>query len=218
MIDPKDYIISRKRKKYKFAKFANSELCFEANEWAKKPIDILEVGAGTGLFLVELATRHPVLQFAAIDVKADRLQKGAYEAQERHLDNIMFIRSHATQLQELFGPHALAQVWLTFSDPFPRKRDAKRRLTSQRYLDIYQQLLKNDGTLLIKTDDHAFFDWSLEELVRYGWQINELSYDLHASELDDEYRYKTTYETRWLEEGRVTYFAKARTPIKKEAL
>ena len=78
MIDPDQFIITRKRKKYKFAKFANSLLCFEFDEWQSVHTDVLEVGAGTGLFSVELASRYPDKQFVAVDVKADRLQTGAY--------------------------------------------------------------------------------------------------------------------------------------------
>lgn len=209
MINPNDFIITRKRKKYKFAKFANSPLCFELDVWKKQPVDVLEIGAGTGLFSVELAARYPKKTFVAIDVKADRLQKGAYEAEARGLKNILFVRMRADQLLEAFKPHSIAQIWLTFPDPFPKKRSAGRRMTHPHFLHIFQQFLKKDGIFFLKHDNTDFFAWSLEQLVLKGWKIEELTFDLHESELSEDYKIKTTYENRWLGEGLKTNFVQA---------
>ena len=247
-IDPNQFIITRKRKKYKFAKFANARNCFELDEWqtaqqqadqrapnhlapgqARRKVDVVEVGAGTGLFVVELAARYPETVFAAVDVKADRLQKGAYEALERGIDNVVFIRARADQIDELFAPGSLRAIWLTFSDPFPKKRSAGRRLTHPAFLKTYATLLcsrpgleqkvnPNTGQmgpgfgqnrLYIKHDNLEFFQWSLEQLVAEGWRIDELSFDLHESELSDDYKILTSYEQRWLTEGRITQFVRA---------
>lgn len=256
-VDPEQFIVTRKRKKYKFAQFANAANCFEFDEWqqssqgqalrldkpasvasgqARRTVDVVEIGAGTGLFCVELAARHPEVVFAAVDVKADRLQKGAYAALERGLDNICFIRARADQIDELFEPHSLSAIWLTFSDPFPKKRSAGRRMTHPTFLRKYANLLcktadlaqtaqdtisrptisrpgleiTGAGRLLIKHDNPDFFQWTLEQLVAEGWSIDELSFDLHASDLSDDYKLLTTYEQRWLGEGRTTQFAGAR--------
>lgn len=209
MIDPKDFIITRKRKKYKFAKFANSPLCFEFDEWKKQPIDVVEVGAGTGLFSVELAALHPDKQFVAVDVKADRLQKGAYEAEACDLKNVRFVRARADQLAELFRSGSVEQLWVTFPDPFPKKRSAGRRMTHPTFLKIYDKLLSKNGALYLKHDSRDFFLWSLEQLVAEKWSLEELSFDLHESNLSDEYKIHTTYEVRWLSEGIVTNFVKA---------
>ena len=209
-VDPKDFIITRKRKKYKFALFANSPLCFELDEWDKQwQPDVLEIGAGTGQFMLELALLHPELNFVAVDVKGDRLQKGAGEAQKHNVTNIRFLRARADQLVEIFKPNKLQQIWLTFSDPFPRARSAGRRLTHSNFLGQYQTLLSDFGSLLIKHDNFDFFLWSLEQLVASGWTINQLSFDLHESELPEEYKILTTYEKRWLNEGRITKFVRA---------
>lgn len=208
-IDPNDFVIVRKRKKYKFAKFANSPLCFEYEEWSKSAPDILEVGAGTGLFSVELATRYPDKQFVAVDVKADRLQVGAYEAMSRGLENLRFVRARADQLGELIESGSLEQLWVTFPDPFPKQRSAGRRLTHPTYLSTYTKLLRADGSFRLKHDDRNFFCWSLEQLVTCGWQIHELSFDLHDSDLSSDYKIQTTYEQRWLSEGLVTNFVRA---------
>lgn len=215
LLNPDDFVIARKRKKYKFAKFHNAENCFEFDEWRdfyqqRQPsVSRLEIGAGTGLFSVELAARYPDKLFAAIDVKADRLQKGAYIALERSLKNIYFIRARADQIGDLFALSTLVNIWVTFPDPFPKKRAAGRRLTHPYFLRRYAQLLQPGGELLFKHDDRDFFCWSLEQLVAEKWQITELSFDLHESSLDDEYKITTTYERRWLNEGKTINFVKA---------
>ena len=209
-INPEDFIITRKRKKYKFALFANSPLCFEFEEWDKSwPADVIEIGAGTGQFVVELARRYPKSNYVAVDVKADRLQKGAKEAEAQGLTNVRFLRARADQLVEIFQPNSLRTIWLTFSDPFPRARSAGRRLTHPTYLRQYAQLLQPNGSLKIKHDNPEFFQWSLEQLVAEKWQVAELSFDLNESELADDYKVKTVYEARWIEEGRITQFVSA---------
>ena len=208
MLNPNDFIISRKRKKYRFAKFANSPLCFEFEEWQQQAVDVVEVGAGNGLFCVELATRHPQQQFVALDVKGDRLQHGAYVAAERGLENVRFVRARADQIEELFPEDSVQDIWLTFSDPFPRKKSAGRRMTNRTFLQRYRAILKQDGMLKIKHDNRDFFNWSLEQLVADGWCIDELSFDLHESELSDDYKILTTYEQKWLDEGLVTNFVR----------
>lgn len=226
-LDPSQFIITRKRKKYRFALFANASNCFELPDWSLicPRIDreqmVVEVGAGTALFLVELAQRHPERGYIALDVKADRLQKGARVALERGLTNIWFVRARADQLLEVVPEHSVSEIWLTFSDPFPHASDAKRRLTAPRFLDLYHRALVPNAHLPIgsdpiasavrmKTDSHALFDWSLEQLVTQGWSITELSYDLHASDLPDEYKILTTYERKWQAEGLTTYYLSAR--------
>lgn len=214
-LNPDDFVITRRRKKFKFAKFANSPLCFELNEWKKSAIDVVEVGAGTGLFSVELATRHPEQTFLAVDVKGDRLQKGAYEAETRGLKNIQFLRARADQLLEVVKPASVEQIWLTFPDPFPKKRSAGRRLTNKTFLYTYTKMLKKSGALYLKHDSREFFLWSLEQLVAYDWRIVDLSFDLHDSNLSDDYKILTTYEKRWLGEGSLTNFVRADAPTNR---
>lgn len=212
MINPEEFIITRKRKKYKFALFANSDICFEYEEWQKSAPSILEVGAGTGFFGVALAKAAPDKQVVAFDVKADRLQQGARRATEENVSNIRFLRARADQLTELFEPCSIEKIWVTFPDPFPKDRSAKHRLTHPHFLAVYQQLLKKDGALYFKTDAKELFDWSLEQLVASGWNIDELSFDLHESHLDTMYKIETTYEKRFRSEGIRINFMRATPP------
>ena len=213
LVDPAQFVITRKRKKYRFALFANADNCFELEQW--KPLVgknfVVEVGAGTGLFLTELAEQHPEQAFIALDVKADRLHKGARAALERGLANIFFVRARADQLLEVVKPGSVQDVWLTFSDPFPKKRDAKNRLTHPRFLELYKKThVDKNARLLMKTDSHDLFDWSLEQLVADDWHLTTLSYDLHESDVSDDYKIMTTYEQKWTAEGLPIYFVAAR--------
>lgn len=215
LLDPKEFIVTRKRKKYKFAKFHNAANCYEFDQWVKRPVDCVEIGAGTALFSVELAARHPERTFVALDVKADRLQRGAYEAIERGLTNVFFVRARADQIEELFDAGSLKWIWVTFPDPCPKKRSAGRRLTHPTFLHRYEALLEPDGALCLKHDNREFFHWSLERLVEEGWTLRELSFDLHESALPEEYKIQTSYERRWLAEGLTTNFVRAIVPYSR---
>lgn len=209
LLDPEDFVITRRRKKYKFARFHNAANCYELDQWQPRSVDIIELGAGTGLFALELAARHPELEVVAVDVKADRLQRGAYLALDRGITNISFVRARADQVGELVPESSVQAIWLTFADPFPRSRSASRRMSHPTYLERYAAALAPGGKFLLKHDNLEFFQWSLEQLVAAGWQIDELSFDLHESDLHDDYKILTTYEQRWLSQGLTTHFVRA---------
>lgn len=209
LVNPQDYVLKRKRKKYRFALFHNASNCFELTEWTplKAKDIVVEVGSGTGMFLVELAKQYPEKEFIAVDVKADRLQKGARAALDAGCTNIYFVRARADQLSEVVQDKSVADIWLTFSDPFPKKRDAKRRLTHKDFLDLYKNAhVQNNARLFIKTDSHELFDWTLEQLIGDGWFFQMLTYDLHDSKLSDDFKIMTTYEKRWTDKGLPIYF------------
>lgn len=215
-LNPKDFIITRKRKLYKFALFNNSGICFEFADWKKdcSLVHNLEIGAGTGLFSEALAKANPDKQFLAVDVKADRLVKGALQAEEDGLHNIRFLRARADQLLDTVGEDSVRYLWVTFPDPYPRDRNAGRRLTHPTFLRIYDKLLREDGALYFKTDSTNLFKWSLEQLVEEGWIIDRLSFDLHNSGLNENYKVMTTYEKRFTAEGLKINFVKALPPKK----
>lgn len=209
-LNPTDFIIVNKRKKYKFALFANLSSCFEFNQWDRSySPSVIEIGAGTGLFSVEMALSSLGEEFLAVDVKADRLQKGAHQAEAEKLSNLRFLRSRVDLLPEIIKPYSIDKIWITFPDPFPKERSAKRRLTSPYFLDIYAKLLGPNGAVYFKTDARELFDWSLEQLELKGWSIQEKTHDLHDSVLSDDYKITTTYEKRYMSEGKPINFVKA---------
>lgn len=213
-----DFIITRKRKKYRFACFAELDNCYETHEFTATVRDnfvnnaplTLELGAGTGLFSVELARRYPHQRYIAVDVKADRLQKGASVASEQKLENICFLRAHAGQLPELFLEKSLTQLWLTFPDPYPKKRQAKHRMTHPHFLDIYRTLLAKRGIFHFKTDNASLFEWSLEQLAYQKALLEFIRFDLHGSVAPKDYDILTTYEQRYLAERKLIRGASAR--------
>lgn len=104
-------------------------------------------------------------------------------------------------LESIFGKNSVDEIWLTFPDPYPRKRSAKHRLTHPYFLTQYQAVLKPQAKLRFKTDNRMLFLWSLERLVAQKWGIEELSFDLHESGLSEEYKIMTYYEQRFTKEG-----------------
>ena len=207
--------ITRKRKKWKFAHFDSYANCFNFERedeptHIKKSLKkffikdqplVLEIAAGNAQFSLELARRHPELNFIAIDIKSDRLYTSAKKALQEEIDNIAFLRMPLTELGRVFARRSVDLIWLTFPDPFPRERSAKRRLTHPRFLAEYRKLLKPGGLLKYKTDNRELFLWSLEQLVQEKWQLEELSFDLHDSNLPEEYKIKTYYEEGFTAQG-----------------
>jgi tRNA (guanine-N7-)-methyltransferase len=202
--------ITRKRKKWKFAHFDEWANCFEASDitpkfWGKyfagkQPL-VVEIGAGTADLSVGLARVEQGRNFVAVDVKSDRLYTGAKVALNEPIPNIAFVRAQLREMSELFAPHSISELWITFPDPFPREKQAKHRLTHPKFLTVYTELLAPGGVLRFKTDNRELFLWSLEQLVAEGWQIHELSFDLHESDLPDDYKITTHFERKYMEKS-----------------
>lgn len=215
MLNPDDFIITRKRKKYKFANFSNFSNCYELEEVnIENALDnkniTLELGAGNGIFSLGWAKAHPETFVIALDLKADRLYTGAKQALEEKIDNIIFVRSRADLFLDLLKPHSIDTIWLTFSDPYPKKRQAKHRLTHPDFLGKYRKVLKESGVLLQKTDNDSLFEWGKEQLIDSDWRIVEESRDLHAMEGCDDIKIKTGYEKRYLKESKNINYLKAK--------
>jgi tRNA (guanine-N7-)-methyltransferase len=209
LLHPEDFVITRRRKQYKFAKFNEYSSCFHLEEWLDQRDSLLnqlsklvvEIGAGSAGFSVELARRHKDTTFVAVDIKGDRLYQGARDALADNLENVFFVRADIAQINDVIPAGLASEIWLTFPDPYPRKSDAKHRLTAPRYLEYYQQILKPNGLLHFKTDNVPLFDWSLEQFAAKGWQTEFLTRDLHSSDASAEAKIMTTYEKRFIEEG-----------------
>lgn len=163
------------------------------------PIHI-EVGMGKGKFIMELAEKNPDINYVGIERYSSVLVYGLHKREKMELSNIYFIRIDALELSEVFGPEEVALIYLNFSDPWPKDRHAKRRLTSDRFLAVYDRILKADGRIEFKTDNQDLFRYSLESIPEAKWQVDMVTFDLHNSPYQ-EGNVMTEYETKFSELG-----------------
>jgi tRNA (guanine-N7-)-methyltransferase len=163
----------------------------------------LELACGRGEYSIGMARLFPERNFIGVDIKGDRIWKGSSIAEEEKLGNVAFLRTHILVIENFFSAQEVDEIWLTFPDPRPRKRDAKRRLTSPRFLEMYKRLLKPDGHLRFKTDNTGLFNYSLEELSqRDDLKDFKLTHDLYESDLRPEcFDIKTRYEEMFAKKG-----------------
>lgn len=167
----------------------------------------LEIGSGKGQFLMELAERNPNINYLGIEKYSSVLLRALEKRREKELDNLYFIRFDAEYLTSIFTENEIDRIYLNFSDPWPKERHAKRRLTSRQFLDKYDQCLKKDGEVIFKTDNRTLFDFSLEEIEASKWSIRNISYDLHKSEYVAD-NIMTEYEERFVSEGKPIHMLK----------
>ena len=161
----------------------------------------LEVGMGKGQFIMEQARRHPEVNFIGIEMYSSVLIRALQKMEEEELPNLKFLRIDARTLPECFAQGEVDRIYLNFSDPWPKDRHAKRRLTSRQFLARYDQVLKSDGIIEFKTDNRPLFDFSLEEAKEANWHIDLCTYDLHHEEELMQDNIMTEYEARFSAQG-----------------
>lgn len=165
----------------------------------ENPVHI-EIGMGKGQFIMELARRNPDINYVGIEKYSSVLIRAIEKRSQEDLPNLLFVRMDAEHIAEVFGEEEVDRIYLNFSDPWPKDRHAKRRLTSKEFLARYDQCLKKDGYIQFKTDNRPLFDFTLEQAAEANWQTNEVSYDLHHSEYV-EGNIMTEYEERFSAQG-----------------
>jgi tRNA (guanine-N7-)-methyltransferase len=174
------------------------------SDFFKNPNPItLELACGRGEYTIGLAKLFPHRNVIGVDIKGERIWKGSSMALEEQLDNAGFLRTHILMIANFFEPGEVNEIWLTFPDPRPRKRDIKRRLTSPRYLEIYKALLQPGGFVRLKTDNTQLFEYTLEQLQLRS-DITDLIFtsDIYASDLKKEcFDIKTRYEQEFTQKG-----------------
>lgn len=159
----------------------------------------VEIGVGKGDFLTELAARNPNVNYVGLEAQQGVLYFAARKAAARQLSNVRLLVFDAAHLTELFAPAEVDRIYLNFSDPWPKKRHAKRRLTSELFLERYRAVLKEGGELHFKTDNMGLFDYSLETMAAEGWQLSRVTHDLHA--LGEADNIMTEYERKFSVRG-----------------
>ncbi|MCU0419925.1 MAG: tRNA (guanosine(46)-N7)-methyltransferase TrmB [Cyclobacteriaceae bacterium] len=150
------------------------------------PITV-ELACGRGEYSVHLAQVFPQRNYVGVDVKGDRLWKGSTWAVEQNIKNVGFLRAQILTIETFFAENEVDEIWLTFPDPRPRRRDIKRRLTNPRFLDLYKHILRPGGVFRFKTDNTPLFEYTLEELhLRHDVRDLQATTDLYASALRPE--------------------------------
>lgn len=191
----------------------------------------LEIGCGRGEFLLQKALLHPESDFIGIEgqasvvlramEKAERLAAAPEEGDPSGFPhNIRFVCAFVNGLEELFAPGSLRGIYLNFSDPWPKPRHAKRRLTYRGRLQDYARALQPGGFISIKTDNDALFDFTLEEIAACGWTPAAVSRDLHGSpqtasaarEMNEARQVMTEYERKFHEAGKPIHYVSVRVP------
>ncbi|MDF2905723.1 MAG: tRNA ((7)-)-methyltransferase [Herbinix sp.] len=142
----------------------------------------IEIGMGKGKFIMELAANNPQINYIGIEKYSSVLLRALEKSKDTDLKNLYFIRYDAEYLNEIFDQDEVDRIYLNFSDPWPKDRHAKRRLTSKEFLAKYNQCLNKEGEVNFKTDNRLLFDFSVEEAAIAGWELREVTYDLHHSE------------------------------------
>ena len=166
---------------------------------SKQPL-FIEIGMGKGQFITTLAKNNPDINYIGIEKYSSVLVRAIEKQTELELPNLKFIRMDAENINDVFAENEVDGIFLNFSDPWPKDRHAKRRLTSRQFFARYEKLLKPEGKIQFKTDNSALFDFSLEEVEATNFKANEVSYDLHNSEWN-EGNVMTEYEERFSAKG-----------------
>lgn len=172
------------------------------------PIHI-EIGTGKGNFIIGKALANPDINFIGIE-KFDSVIARALEKIPEGISNLKMIRMNALEIEEVFN-YEIDTIYLNFSDPWPKKRWHKRRLTSSIFLEKYDSLFKNNCHIIQKTDNKDLFEYSICSLSNYGYIINNISLDLHNSEIEN--NIMTEYEEKFSKKGNPIYYLEA---IKKD--
>lgn len=159
----------------------------------------LEVGMGKGMFLMEMSQKHPENNYLGIELYDSVLLRAIQRRQtlEAPMENLYFLCVDARMLPEIFAENEVQKIYLNFSDPWPKARHAKRRLTSRQFLDRYRQILSPGGTVEFKTDNRTLFEFSLQEVRQSGWALIAHTYDLHADTQMNRDNIMTEYEKKF---------------------
>ena len=170
------------------------------NEFFQNENIHLEIGTGKGKFITTLAQQNPDINYIGIEKFSSVLVRALEKQQENPLPNLIFLREDANRITEFFGKEEVSRIYLNFSDPWPKDRHAKRRLTSIEYLKRYNEILKADGDIQFKTDNLPLFTFSLEQIEGAGWKVVDKTFDLKHSKIA-EGNVMTEYEERFSAKG-----------------
>jgi tRNA (guanine-N7-)-methyltransferase len=165
----------------------------------------LEIGMGKGNFIINMAKKYPNINFIGVELYTNVIARALKKLEVEDLPNLKLININAQELNEVFD-HEISLLYLNFSDPWPKKRNAKRRLTSEVFLKVYDNLFINKPIIKQKTDNTLLFESSIVSLSNYGYTIEEISLDLHSTDIDN---VETEYEHKFSSQGVKINYLKA---------
>lgn len=170
---------------------------------------VLELACGKGEYTTFQAERHPDQNYIGIDLKGNRIWKGAKYALKKKLNNVRFLRMLIDHLPDYFEKGEVDEIWITFPDPHLRGSRSKQRLTSPKFLDIYRQVLKPGGRIHLKTDSDELFDFTLETIDEQDCKIIKKVDDIYKEEPDNEVlTHQTYYEKKHLKAGKTIHYVR----------
>ncbi len=174
---------------------------------------VLELACGKGEYAVNLAKAISTKNFIGVDVKGNRMYVGAKKALDEQIENVAFLRTQIQNIEQYFLPKSIAEIWITFPDPFLRDAKAKNRLTHSRFLKAYQSILRQDGLIHLKTDSKPLFDFTLEMIALHQCELIKRIDNIYAKgEPDFPLNIKTFYEGMHLEDNRTIQYLCFRLP------
>lgn len=162
----------------------------------ESPIHI-EIGMGKGQFIMKLAKEHPDINYIGIERYSSVLLRALQKMEIEPLPNIRFLCMDASIITEVFDKEEVAKIYLNFSDPWPKERHAKRRLTSRQFFERYDKILAGNGVVEFKTDNDDLFAFSMEEVAEAGWTLDAHTFDLHHDPVLNEGNVMTEYEEKF---------------------
>lgn len=158
----------------------------------------IEIGMGKGDFIIENALRYPNINFIGIEKFDSVLVRAIQKSNELEIDNLKLVRLDANYIDTIFSKE-ISLIYLNFSDPWPKERHAKRRLTSPIFLEKYDKIFKSNAEIIMKTDNNPLFEYSKESLEDFGYQIKSITRDLYQEDVSQ--NIKTEYEKKFVKLG-----------------
>ena len=167
----------------------------------------LELGTGRGEFIIQMAKKYPEYNFIGLELNESQIATAAKKLERENIKNLKLIKDDARNIVSIFGKE-INTIYLTFSEPWPKKRDEKNRFTHESYLKLYDRIYKKNKHIILKTDNKGLFAYSLETLSNYWYVFDTVSLDLHNDERNIP-NLMTDFEIQYYKEKRPIYYLDA---------
>ena len=159
----------------------------------------IEIGMGKGQFLVQMALKHPDINFIGIEKYPSILVPATKKISDLQITNIRFLCYDANNILDLFNDNEIQRIYLNFSDPWTKSGHQKRRLSHSTFLEKYKKILTNNGSIWLKSDNRNYFEFSITEIANFGFRLKNVCLDLHKSDFED--NVLTEYEEKFMNNG-----------------